>query len=139
MIIGYATGVFDMFHIGHLNLLKRAKEQCDYLLVGVSTDECVMSYKHRLPVIPFEHRFAIVSAIRFVDEVVPQKTMDKLAFLKIRHFDIMFHGDELKGSELYNKYELEFEQYGAKIVYLPHTKGISSSLLRPHDVEKVSE
>lgn len=130
MIIGYTTGVYDMFHIGHLNLLRRAKEQCDYLIVGVSTDECVESYKHYTPVIPYDQRAAIVEAIKYVDEVVPQKTMDKLTFLRERHFDIMFHGDEWKGTELYNKYEDEFPKYGARIVYLSHTDGISSTMLR---------
>ena len=130
MIIGYTTGVFDMFHIGHLNILSQAKEFCDYLIVGVSTDECVQSYKHKLPIIPYEQRAAIVSAIKYVDEVVPQTNMDKLDFLKRRHFDIMFHGDEWKGTDLYNRYEKEFEEYGAKIVYLKHTDGISSSMLR---------
>ncbi|RGM45703.1 MULTISPECIES: adenylyltransferase/cytidyltransferase family protein [Bacteroides] len=130
MIIGYTTGVYDMFHIGHLNLLKRAKEKCDYLIVGVSTDECCESYKHKRPVIPYEQRAAIVAAIRFVDEVVPQENMNKLAFLKQRHFDVMFHGDEWKGTDLYNHYEEEFLKFGAKIEYFSHTDGISSSLLR---------
>lgn len=130
MIIGYTTGVYDMFHIGHLNILRRAKEKCDYLIVGVSTDECVESYKHKTPVIPYEQRAAIVEAIKYVDEVVPQTTMDKLAFLKHRHFDVMFHGDEWKGTELYNKYEKEFALYGARIEYLSHTDGISSTMLR---------
>ena len=130
MIIGYTTGVFDMFHIGHLNILRRAKEKCDYLIVGVSTDECVESYKHHTPMIPFEQRAAIVEAIKYVDEVVPQATMDKMEFLKQRHFDVMFHGDEWKGTELYNKYEQEFAQYGARIEYLSHTDGISSTMLR---------
>lgn len=130
MVIGYTTGVFDMFHIGHLNILRRAKEQCDYLIVGVSTDECVQSYKNKIPIIPFEHRSEIVRAIKYVDEVVPQETMDKLEFLKQRHFDVMFHGDEWKGSDLYNKYEKEFLKFGAKIVYLSHTDGISSTMLR---------
>ena len=130
MIIGYTTGVFDMFHIGHLNILRRAKEKCDYLIVGVSTDEVVQGYKNKLPVIPFEERIAIVEAIKYVDEVVPQTTMDKLQFLKHRHFDVMFHGDEWRGTELYNKYELEFANYGARIEYLTHTEGISSSILR---------
>lgn len=129
-IIGYTTGVFDMFHIGHLNILRRAKEKCDYLIVGVSTDECVESYKHKTPIIPYEQRAAIVAAIKYVDEVVPQTTMDKLTFLKQRHFDVMFHGDEWKGTELYDKYEKEFAQLGARIEYLSHTEGISSSLLR---------
>lgn len=128
--IGYTTGVFDMFHIGHLNILRRAKEQCEYLIVGVSTDEVVESYKHHLPVIPFEQRSAIVEAIKYVDEVVPQTTMDKTVFLKQRHFDAMFHGDEWKGTELFNRYEEEFSKYDSKIVYLSHTDGISSTLLR---------
>lgn len=130
MIVGYTTGVFDMFHIGHLNILRRAKEKCDYLIVGVSTDECVESYKHHTPMIPFEHRAAIVEAIKYVDEVVPQTTMDKMAFLKQRHFDVMFHGDEWKGTELYNRYEREFAKLGARIEYLSHTEGISSTMLR---------
>lgn len=127
--IGYTTGVYDMFHIGHLNLIRRAKEQCEYLIVGVSTDECVQSYKNKTPIIPYEERTAIVQAIRYVDEVVPQTSMDKLEFLKKRHFDVMFHGDEWKGTELYNKYEEEFAKYGAKIEYLTHTDGISSTIL----------
>ena len=130
MIIGYTTGVFDMFHIGHLNILRRAKEKCDYLIVGVSTDEVVESYKHHLPVIPYEQRAAIVEAIKFVDEVVPQTSMDKTEFLKQRHFDVMFHGDEWKGTDLYNHYEEEFEKVGVRIEYIPHTEGISSSNLR---------
>lgn len=129
-IIGYTTGVFDMFHIGHLNILRRAKEQCDFLIVGVSTDEVVEQYKHHRPIIPFEQRIEIVAAIKWVDQVVPQTTMDKMQAWNELHFDIMFHGDEWKGSELFNKYEKVFAVVGAKIVYLPHTEGISSSLLR---------
>lgn len=135
LVIGYTTGVFDMFHIGHLNILRKAKEMCDYLIVGVSTDECVQSYKDKLPIIPFEQRCAIVEAIKYVDEVVPQTSMNKLDFLKQRHFDVMFHGDEWKGTELYNNYEREFALYNARIEYLPHTDGISSSQLR----EKISK
>lgn len=130
LTIGYTTGVYDMFHIGHLNILRRAKEQCDYLIVGVSTDECVEGYKHHRPVVPFEERAAIVTSIKYVDEVAPQTTMDKVEFLKNHRFDVMFHGDEWKGTELYNKYEKEFEKYGARIEYLSHTEGISSSMLR---------
>ena len=129
-IVGFTSGVFDMFHIGHLNILKQAKDKCDYLIVGVSTDECVESYKHRLPIIPFEQRAAIVAAIKYVDEVIPQETMDKLEILKKYHFDIMFDGNEWKDTPLYNRYEKEFVNYGARIEYLNHTDGISSSLLR---------
>lgn len=137
--IGYTTGVFDMFHIGHLNILRRAKEMCDYLIVGVSTDECVQSYKHKSPVIPYEQRVAIVEAIKYVDEVVPQATMDKLEFLKHRHFDVMFHGSDWQGTELYNNYEKEFAKLDASIEYLPHTEGVSSTILRPIESEKVKE
>lgn len=126
--VGYTTGVFDLFHVGHLNLLRRAKEQCDYLIVGVSTDECVESYKHKVPVIPFEERIAIVESIRYVDEVVPQKVMDKLKAWEKLRFDVMFHGDDWKGTELYNRYEQEFAKVGVEIVYLSHTQGVSSTL-----------
>jgi len=128
--VGYTTGVFDMFHIGHLNLIRRAKEQCEYLIVGVSTDELVQSYKHKTPIISFQNRAAIVAALKYVDEVVPQTTMDKVEFLKTRHFDVMFHGDEWKGTVLYNGYERAFAEYGATIEYLTHTEGISSTILR---------
>lgn len=128
--IGYTSGVFDMFHVGHLNILQRAKEQCEYLIVGVSTDEVVESYKHKTPIIPFQDRIAIVKAIRCVDEVVPQDTMDKMEMWNKVHFDVMFHGDEWKGTPLYNKYEEEFAKVGAKIEYLSHTEGISSTILR---------
>lgn len=130
MIIGYTTGVYDLFHIGHLNILRKAKEQCDYLIVGVSTDKLVQSYKHKLPIIPFEQRMAIVEAIRYVDKVVPQTSMDKFIAWQDLHFDVMFHGSEWQGTELYNKYEKEFASVGVKIIYLPHTDGISSSILR---------
>lgn len=130
VLVGYTTGVYDMFHIGHLNILRRAKEKCGYLIVGVSTDECVEGYKHHTPIVPFNERASIVAAIKYVDEVVPQTSMDKLEFLKNRHFDVMFHGDEWKGTELYNKYEKDFAQYDARIEYLSHTEGISSTILR---------
>lgn len=128
--IGYTSGVYDMFHIGHLNILRRAKEQCDILIVGVSTDSLVENYKHKTPVIPYEDRAAIVAACRYVDKVVPQRSMDKMEAWQQLHFDVMFHGDEWKGTELYNTYERQFAQVGAEIVYLPHTEGISSSILR---------
>lgn len=127
MVIGYTTGVFDMFHIGHLNILKRAKEQCDFLVVGVSTDDLVREYKHKTPIIPFEERFEIVKAIRYVDNVVPQTSMDKMAAWNKIHFNVMFHGSDWKGSEMYNKLIEEFRDVGVEIVFLPHTEGISST------------
>ena len=128
--VGYTTGVYDMFHVGHLNLLRRAKEQCDYLIVGISTDECVQTYKHKTPIIPFEDRKAIVEAIQYVDEVVPQETMDKFAAWQKKHFDVLFHGDDWKGSAMYNEIEEKLKSQGVEFVYFPYTKGISSSKLR---------
>ena len=125
--IGYTTGVFDMFHIGHLNILKRAKEQCEYLIVGVSTDEVVKNYKNKTPIIPYEQRVAIVEAIKYVDEVVPQTTMDKIEAWKTLKFNAMFHGSDWKNSDLYDKYQKEFSAVGVDLVFLPHTDGISST------------
>ena len=93
-IVGYTTGVFDMFHVGHLNILKRAKEQCDYLIVGVSTDELCESYKHKKPIVPFEERKAIIESIRYVDQVVPQLNRDNFAAWEKYHFDKLFVGNE---------------------------------------------
>ena len=103
--IGYTTGVFDMFHIGHLNIIKQAKEQCDYLVVGVSTDELVENYKHKKPVIPFEQRMEIVESIKYVDRVVAQTDMDKTVAWRELKFDAVFHGDDWKGSALYGDIE----------------------------------
>ena len=128
-IIGYTTGVFDMFHIGHLNILKRAKEQCDYLIVGVSTDEVVEEYKKKTPIIKFEERIAIVEAIKYVDEVVPQTTMDKMEAWKQLKFDVMFDGSDWKGSDMYNHIIEKFNNVGVKVIFLPHTEGVSSTLL----------
>lgn len=125
--IGYTTGVFDMFHIGHLNILRRAKEQCDYLIVGVSTDENVQTYKHKTPVIPFEQRKAIVEAVRYVDCVVSQDNMDKFAAWEKYHFDAIFHGDDWKGSDMYKEIEAKLKAVGCDMVFLPHTDGVSST------------
>lgn len=136
MIIGYTTGVYDMFHIGHLNVLKHAKEQCDFLIVGVSTDELVLHDKNKVPVIPFVERCAIVEAIKYVDKVVPQFDKNKVAAWRQYHFDKMFVGSDWKGTETWNTFEKQFEPLGVKIVYLPHTDGISSTMLRTLLVSK---
>lgn len=127
--IGYTTGVYDMFHIGHLNILKKAKEQCEYLVVGVSTDELVKSYKGKTPIIPFNERIAIVEAIKYVDSVVPQISMNKMEAWKELHFDVMFHGSDWKGSDMYNKLISKLNAVGVDVVFLPHTDGVSSTLL----------
>lgn len=127
--IGYTTGVFDMFHIGHLNLLQRAKEQCDYLIVGVSTDELVKSYKEKKPIIPFDERLAIIKAIKYVDEAVSQTTMDKMKAWEKLHFDAVFHGSDWENTAMYNKIIEDFKTVNVDVVFLPHTLGISSTLL----------
>lgn len=128
-VIGYTTGVFDLFHVGHLNILRRAKEKCDYLIVGVSIDELVREYKHKNPIIPFEERAKIVEAIKYVDKVVPQKTLDKIVAWNDLKFDILFHGDDWKGSDLYKETEMKLNNLGVKMCFLPHTDGVSSTLI----------
>jgi glycerol-3-phosphate cytidylyltransferase len=128
-IIGYTTGVFDLFHIGHLNILKHAKENCDYLIVGVSTDDLVESYKHKRPVIPFEERIEIVRSIRYVDEVVSQTNMDKYEAWQRLKFNRLFHGSDWKGSSMYNEIEQKFQSIGVEIVFFPYTSSTSSTLL----------
>ena len=128
-IIGYTTGVFDMFHVGHLNILKRAKEKCDYLIVGVSTDEVVKAYKNKTPIVNFSERKAIVESIRYVDKVVPQITMNKLDAWNELHFDIMFHVSDWQGTAMYDKIIENLNSVGVEVVFLPHTDGVSSTLL----------
>lgn len=128
-VIGYTTGVYDMFHIGHLNVLRRAKEQCDFLIVGVSTDGLVQKEKRKTPVIPYSERAEIVSAIKFVDMVVPQLDKNKLAAWEKYHFDKMFVGSDWKGTPQWIEYEKQFAPLNVEIVYLEHTDGISSTKL----------
>ncbi len=129
MKIGYTTGVFDMFHIGHLNILKNAKSQCDYLIVGISTDEVVLSYKKKRPIITFNERIEIVRSIKYVDEVIPQINMDKVEAWNRLHFNVLFHGSDWKDTEMYKSLERQLEFLGVEVVYLPHTEGTSSTKL----------
>lgn len=128
MLIGYTAGVYDLFHIGHLNLLKNAKAMCNKLVVGVTTDDLV-SYKGKKAMIPFEDRIEIVRSIKYVDAVVPQSDMDKLTMCKKLGAQILFVGDDWYGTEKWKKYEEEFKQAGIQIVYFPYTKGVSSTLI----------
>ena len=128
--VGYTTGVFDMFHMGHLNILRRAKEQCEYLIVGVTTDELCVSRKNKMPIIPETDRVAIVGAIRYVDKVILQNDMDKLRAVKEHGVDAVFVGSDWEGSPAWTVYEEEFASVGCTVVYLDHTEGISSSILR---------
>ena len=126
MIIGYTTGVFDLFHIGHLNLLKNAKGMCDKLVVGVTVDELVQ-YKGKSALIPFEDRIEIVRACRYVDAAVPQYDMDKLKACKELGASILFVGDDWYGTEKWKSYEAAFAAEGIQIVYFPYTRGVSST------------
>lgn len=128
MIIGYTTGVFDLFHIGHLNMLKNAKAMCDKLIVGVTTDELV-SYKNKKAVIPFEERLEIVRNIKFVDAAIAQETMDKFEAWKKLKFDLMFVGDDWYNSDKWNNYEKQFNEVGVRIIYFPYYNGTSSTLI----------
>lgn len=128
-IVGYTTGVFDLFHIGHLNILERAKSQCDYLIVGVTIDELV-SYKGTEAIIPFEERMKIVGAIKYVDLVVPQTNMNKMEAWEKYKFQKMFVGSDWQGTKTWNNYEQEFAKVGVEICYFPYTKGTSSTLLK---------
>lgn len=135
MIIGYAAGAFDMFHIGHRNLLQNAKSLCDRLIVAVSTDELIENYKGITPTIPFEERCEIVRSSIYANLVVPQIDMNKMEAWKKYKFDIMFVGDDWFGHEKWEKYETEFKEIGVRIIYIPYTKHISSTHLR----KKLSE
>lgn len=128
--IGYTTGVFDMFHVGHLNILRRAKEQCEHLIVGVTTDALCFERKNKYPMINEADRVEIVKAIRYTDEVVLQSDMDKLSAVKRFGADAVFVGSDWKGTAAWNEYERQFAEIGCTVVYLDHTDGISSTILK---------
>src|SRR5690606_8120164 len=128
MVLGYTSGVFDLFHYGHLTILRNAKSLCDKLIVGVSTDELV-SYKHKQPVIPFEERIEIVKSIKYVDAAIAQENMDKFKMWEKLKFDVMFVGDDWFKSEKWSELDRQFKSVGVRIIYFPYTKGTSSTLI----------
>ena len=127
IIIGFTSGVFDLFHIVHVNILKNAKSMCDKLIVGVTSDELMLSYKNKKPVIPFVERAKIVRNIKFVDSVVVQENMDKFETWKKIKFDLMFVGDDWHKNEKWGEYEKLFSEVNVRIIYFPYTKGTSST------------
>jgi len=129
-IVGYTTGVFDLFHIGHLNILKKAKENCDYLIVGVTTDEEVERVKDKKTIIPYEERANIVEAIRYVDQVVPESDTNKLKAWEELKFNRIFKGDDWKYTPRWNEYEKEFSKKDVEVIYFSYTKGTSSTQIR---------
>ena len=131
--VGFTCGVFDLFHVGHLNLLTNCKKQCDKLIVGLCDDEYVVKVKKNQPVFPQEDRFRILEALKIVDEVhyvSIEEVNDKQLAQKIFGFDVLFSGDDWKGSDRYANTEKEFEKIGVSIEYLPYTKGISTSSIK---------
>ena len=128
--IGYTTGTFDLFHVGHLNLLEKAKENCEILIVGVSTDELVKDYKGELPVIPFEDRIRIVGALKCVDKVIAQKTLNKLDVLPDIQYDVLFHGDDWKNTKMYNEIEEKLREQKVSCIYFPYTKSVSTKSIK---------
>jgi glycerol-3-phosphate cytidylyltransferase len=129
MKVGYTSGVYDLFHIGHLNLLKNAKGLCDKLIVGVSVDELLVGYKNKHVIIPFEERIEIVRNIKYVDAAIPQTNLDKYETWKKLHFDILFVGDDWYNSPSWNNMEEKFKKVGVRIVYFPYTKNTSSTII----------
>ena len=131
--IGYTCGVFDMFHVGHLNLLEKCKSMCDYLIVGVCNDDYVRNIKHKEPVYSEQDRVRILEALKVVDRaelVTIEETNDKILAIEKFNFDVLFSGDDWKGSERYQKTEEQFKKYGAFIEYFPYTQGISTTQIK---------
>ena len=137
MVIGYVSGAWDMFHIGHLNLLKNAKENCDYLIVGVNTDERILKQKKRRPVISYDERAAIVEACRYVDKVVPQNDSDRFKTWEKYHFNKLFAGSDWKNTKRWNDYKAQLEPLGVEVIFFPRTRGVASTYLR-ETLEKLS-
>ena len=130
MVIGFTDGVYDMFHVGHLNMIEACKKRCDYLIVGVHSDEIVESYKHRKTVINEEDRCRIIAALKVVDKAVINKTRDKLELFRSYGFNKIFIGDDWKGTERWNNFEKILAEVGVTVEYIPYTQGISTTMIR---------
>jgi glycerol-3-phosphate cytidylyltransferase len=129
-VVGYVPGAWDMFHVGHLNILKRAREHCDYLIVGVVTDDALFRAKRKYPIVPFEERCEIVGSIGIVDEVVTDTSSNKLEVWRRVPFDVVFKGDDWKGTPKGDKLEHDMASVGVKVHYFPYTAQTSSTELR---------
>ena len=127
IIIGYTTGVFDLFHIGHVKILKKAKSLCDKLIVGVSTDNLVKKYKNKKPIIPYSERVEVIKSNKCVDLVVAQNSLDKFKNWKKLKYDVMFVGDDWYATKKWKGLDKDFRKLGVKIIYLPYTKKTSST------------
>ena len=134
--IGYTDGVYDLFHIGHLNMIQAAKRQCEYLIVGVHGDDVVESYKHHRPIINENDRKRIIASIKGVDRAEINRFRDKLKLWELYHFDVVFIGDDWKGTDRWNNFEKILAEYGVDVVYVPYTKGISTTEIRKKILEE---
>ena len=128
--VGYTDGVYDLFHVGHLNMINSAKEQCEYLIVGVHGDDVVEEYKHRRPIINENDRKKIVESIKGVDKAVINRFRDKIKLWELHHFDVVFIGDDWKGTERWINFEKVLKEIGVDVVYVPYTKGISTTEIK---------
>lgn len=128
--VGYAPGVYDLFHIGHLNILRRARERCDYLIAGVVSDEIAQLAKGKTPVVPTSERLEIVQHIVFVDEAIVETVPSKLDTWREHPFDVIFKGDDWRGTTKGDRLERDFAAVGVDVCYLPYTIHTSSTLLR---------
>lgn len=137
--IGYTQGVYDMFHIGHLNLLNNAKKYCDYLIVGVNADKLVEQYKKKTPVINESERVEIVRNIKAVDEAFLVYSLDKEKALDMFHFNVIFIGDDWKGNPRWEKTKEDLKKHNVDLIFLPHTSGVSSTMLRPESENRIEE
>lgn len=128
--IGYTDGVYDLFHVGHLNMIETAKQNCEYLIVGVHADAVVEEYKHRRPIINETDRRRIIESIKGVDRAVINQFRDKLRLWELYHFDVIFIGDDWKGTDRWNRFEQILAEVNVDVVYVPYTKGISTTEIR---------
>lgn len=134
-VIGFTAGTFDMFHIGHLNLLRNARSRCDYLIVGVNSDRLVEEYKGKKAVVPLEERMEIIRELRCVNEVIRIDSLNKEISWKQKHYNLLFIGDDWKGNPRWEQTEIQMAKHGVKVIYLPYTDGTTSTLLREKLVE----
>jgi glycerol-3-phosphate cytidylyltransferase len=139
IVTGYTTGVFDLFHIGHLNVIRFAKSMCDRLIVGVTSDELSAELKGKSPIMPYNERFEIIQSIKFVDLVVPEIIDDKIKAWEELKFDLIFKGDDWKGTEKWNILEDKFRKIGVKVIFYPYTMNISSTIIRRILEKRITE
>ena len=132
MVIGYTQGTFDTLHYGHVRLLKNAKAHCDYLIVGVNSDALVKDYKHTDTIIKEQERLEIIKAIKYVDEAHIVDSLDKVSKVDKFHFSLIFIGDDWKGSNRWNQTEEDLKKLGVSVIYLKHTDGISTTIVKEH-------